>query len=72
MVKGRLVSALDFARDPTQPHEAYSYCVEGRWYVVRSGPTYLNIYEATEHDTEGLAWLEAHERGDATPKRRIQ
>lgn len=68
MIKGKLVMALDFGREktghaahsPAAAHGAESRCVDGKWRVIKFGPTYSNTYEITEFDDVGLKWLEAH------------
>lgn len=69
MVKGKLVMALDFGREKNglaaqssaALHGARSHKSEdGKWTVVKFGPTYSNSYQITDFDEAGLKWLQDH------------
>lgn len=62
MVKGNLVTALDWSKKKTDPRGQYSYRVNQTWFVVEYGPGFSNSYLVTDHDDAGLRWLEEHER----------
>lgn len=68
MIKMSLVVALDFERDATRPHQAFSYTHDGQWYICERGPSYANTYRVTEYDDDGLAkLLAAEKKEESTP-----
>lgn len=68
VIKGHGVMHLDgdFRRESSD-HTQHSYRVEGKWFVVRRGPRYRNVYEVTAFDETGERWLQEHEEKDAQP-----
>lgn len=62
MVKGDLVTALDWRKKTGDPCGQYSYRTGNVWSVVQYGPGFSNTFLVTEHDDAGLQWLQQIER----------
>lgn len=59
----RLTMALDHkAKRGDTEHGRYSYRCDGRWFLVKYGPKYRNIYEVTDFSSEEEAVLLKLER----------
>lgn len=70
MVKARSTMCLDgdFSRDFPKP-ETLTLKQGDQWTVTKRGPSYINHYEVTEFDADGLAWLVAHRCPEAADDR---
>lgn len=62
MVNGTLVQALDWRKKKGEVHGQYSYLDGDRWFVVKYGPGYHNLFRVTGHDDVGLEMLRSIER----------
>src|SRR5947209_6087172 len=57
VVKGSLVTALDWRPKKGEPGGSYSYRTGEVWNVVQYGPGYSNTFLVTAYDDAGLQWL---------------
>ena len=62
MIKGQLISSLDFEDRPSVTPGAYAWRYSGTWRVTTRSPRHENTYLVAEYDATGLAWLLAFER----------
>ena len=62
MIKGQLISALDFEDRRGVTPGAFSWRYSGTWRVTTRSPKHENTYLVAEYDATGLAWLLAFER----------
>ena len=62
MIKGQLISALEFEDRRGVTPGAFAWRYSGTWRVTTRTPKHENTYLVAEYDVTGLAWLLAFER----------
>lgn len=61
MARLQLEMALDFVERKEVENGQYTYRHNGKWYLVKYGPKYHNVYLVTEFSPEELARMERME-----------